>query len=132
MKCTENGYKIRTKPVVFTDFSDTFPVARRQTANQTSLANSGMGKLGMQSITELATARKWAVDLVESSSDDETGERNMVAVYAIEKRILKRFRRVDSPAIAMALHQHIVCQFGEPDLDDRFVRTLGNRVLAAL
>jgi hypothetical protein len=85
----------------------------------------------MQSITELAAARQAAYDLVENSTD-ETDEANMAAIYSIEKRILRQFRRVKTPDVAMALHRQILCQFGKPDWADNFVQVLGQRILAAI
>ena len=64
--------------------------------------------------------------------DIEAAMQGMAAIYAVEKRILRRFRKIGTPAIAMALHQQIFWQFGTPDWADPFFQALGQRILIAL
>jgi hypothetical protein len=92
-------------------------------------ADSGHGDLAMQSITELAAALKVASDVVENSTDDETGLKNMEAIYAVENHILaKQFTQAD----AIEANAKILYQFGKPDYADRFYRKLRRKILKAL
>jgi hypothetical protein len=84
----------------------------------------------MQSITELAAALKAAYDVVnDESTDEETAEKSMGAVFAAEENVLaKQFTQAD----AIEADAKILCQFGKPDYADRFYRKLRRKILKAL
>jgi hypothetical protein len=82
-----------------------------------------------KSITELAAALKAACDFVENSTDEETAEKSMGAIYAAEENILaKKFTQAD----AIEANAKILYQFGKPDYGDRFYRKLARKILKAL
>ena len=81
------------------------------------------------SITELAAIRRAAYDVVENSADDESGMKNMQAVYAAEANILAA--TFETAADRLAARQ-ILLEDGEPDFADDFVRRLALRILRSI
>jgi hypothetical protein len=83
----------------------------------------------MQSITELAAARKAAYDAVGNSADETNDFANMQAVYDAEASILAR---LFTQAEAIDANLEILHQFGEPDWSAEFDVKLGRKILHAL
>jgi hypothetical protein len=90
-------------------------------------------------ITELADALKAAHDFVENSTDEETAEKSMGAIYAAEENILaKKFTQADAieanaKILSMPDYGHEwTDEVGVPTYSDTFARKLARKILKAL
>ena len=119
-----------SKTLDFTDFSDAFLIERRIRVGENSRSvdvRHAHGKNGaMQSITELAAARQAAYHLVGNSADDESGVNNMAAAYASEAALLSA--QLDNREAWLA-GRSAICEVGEIDFNDDFVRQMVLRLL---